>query len=119
MIVFHGTSNYAFPSIAEKGLLLNKYRHVNRKCACTSLEFKSAEVFALRKSSSDEFIAGKITGVVLEFKLQGEIKKDYEPVKDQNSIQEEHEIAVFVSKCLKLMAVWIHDKKWIRHPLGN
>jgi len=61
--------------------------------------------------------AGKISGVVLEFHLRGQVGSDYEAVTDSRSLQEESEIAVYVPSRLQLIAVWKHDQKWIRHPL--
>ena len=117
MVVFHGTSEHAVPLVSRDGLLVKKHNHVRRKCACTSLEFKVAEVFAIRRTPADDFIAGKISGVVLEFHLRGQIGSDYEAVIDSRSLQEESEIAVYVPSRLQLIAVWKHDQKWIRHPL--
>jgi len=117
MIVFHGTSNYVLPMVQENGLLLYKYNHVKRKCACTSLELKAAQLFAIRRTSSDDFMAGKITGIVLEFEINGQAGRDYEEVKDRRSLQDEKEVAVYSPKCLSLIASWSHEKQWCRHPL--
>lgn len=116
--VFHGTGHYALDGIIHQGLKKSKQAHVDKACACTSLEFNVAQLFAVRKTPSDDFIAGKISGVVLEVEVDGQLGIDYMPVRDSRSIQEEHEIAIFSPKRLKLIAVWRHDQQWVRHPLG-
>lgn len=114
MKVFHGTGNYAVPDITTGGLRKRLHPHVSKPCACTSLDFDIAKLFAVRKSSSEDFIAGKITGVILEFEMKGRLGKDYLPVRDTHSLQEEREIAVFSPRCLRLIAVWKYDQEWER-----
>lgn len=116
--VFHGTGHYALDGIVRQGLKKAKHAHVDKACACTSLDFRIAQLFAIRKTPSDDFIAGKISGVVLEFEVDGQLGRDYLPVRDSRSIQEEQEIAIFSPKCLRLIAVWRHDQQWARHPLA-
>jgi hypothetical protein len=115
--VFHGTGYYALDAIIRQGLKTAKHGHVAKACACTSLDFDIAQLFAVRRTPSDDFIAGKISGVVLEFEVNGLLDRDYSPVRDSHSLQEEQEIAIFSPKCLRLVAVWRHDLKWARHLL--
>lgn len=116
MIVFHGTGHYVLPLVLKKGLAKYQYPHVPVPCACTSTDFNAASRFAIRKTSADDFRAGLISGVVLEFNLAGVEGKDYTPAKG-SSLQEEYEIAVLNIKRLTLVAVWKYDSKWVRHPL--
>lgn len=117
MIVYHGTGDYSVESILNKGLHRKSYPHVSRLCACTSSDFRAAALFAMRKTSTDAFLAGKVTGVVVEFELSG-TTRDFRPV-NNNSLQEEHEIAVFNVKCLKPIAIWRHDGDWKRQPYNG
>lgn len=117
MNVFHGTGHYALDSIMREGLIKRRHSHISKPCACTSLDFRVAQLFAVRKTPSEDFMAGKITGIVLEFEVNGRLGKDYQPVRDLRSLQEEQEIAVFSPRCLRLLAVWRHCQKWERGVL--
>ncbi len=117
MIVFHGTGHYAFEAISQRGLLKRHHSHVPKPCACTSLDIEIAKLFAVRKSTAEDFMAGKLSGIVLEFELSGRVGRDYLPVCDYRSLQTENEIAVFSPRRLQLLAVWRHEQDWQRHSL--
>lgn len=115
MTVYHGTGDYALKPIVAKGLDLRTRAYTKRKCACTTTNFKVADLFAARHTLATDFMEGKITGVVLEFLLSGTEKFDYETVRDYATHQVEDEIAVYNLK--RLVLVGIHryvDGTWIR-----
>lgn len=115
MIVFHGTGGYNLQSIQSNGLEARRRKYVRGKCACTTTDFKIAELFAIRHTPSDDFMRGLVTGIVLEYELTGRQGRDYAPARDASALQEEAEIAVFNVRTLRLVAVWRNIKdKWVR-----
>jgi len=114
MTVFHGTGFYALEGIKNNGLELRNRHYVKRKCACTTTDLQVAQLFAVRRSTTDEFLNGKISGIVLEFELEGVLGRHYEPAKDYHTGKEEHEIAVYDPKFLRLTAIHRWDQDWIR-----
>jgi hypothetical protein len=116
LTVFHGTGDYNLKEIQEEGpIFRSRNYHRRRKSFCTTSDFKVAARFALRRTSADDFLCGKITGIVLEFEVSGVETKDYESVRDPSSLQDEHEIAVYNPKGLKLVAVWRNSDTWNRY----
>lgn len=55
MIVYHGTGGYNLDSIRRTGLETRSRAYVRRKCACTTTDFKIAELFAIRHTPADDF----------------------------------------------------------------
>lgn len=118
MIVFHGTAGINLASIKAEGLRARLHDHVQKKCACTSTDFEVAAVFAVRRTSSEDWLKTRsITGIVLEFELTGTDGTDYMSVRDSHSMQDESEIAIFRPKRLRLLAHWVYTATWVRHPL--
>lgn len=117
MIVFHGTQNCILPLIKTKGPLVKiRTYDKSRKSFSTTTDLKIAKLFAMRNSSPQSIFNDHVDGVVLEFALAGTHGIDYNNVKDYGSIQDEKEIAVYNTRCLALIAVWIYDKDWKRQP---
>jgi hypothetical protein len=115
MTVYHGTSAAALTPIREGGLDKRRRNYTKKPCACTTTDLKVAQTFAARKTGSDDWLAGRLTGVVLEFTLSGVVVRDYEPARDPSCMQNEAEIAVYNPKKLSLVALWRHDGNgWVR-----
>jgi len=113
MKVYHGTGDYALnPSIGRLDGLLkgkpirNPKHYLSKPHFSTTSSFNVACLFAVRKSSPDDFFKGKMTGVVIEYELAGIEGKDFKKTRDPCCIQEEHEVAVFEVNYLKPLAVW-------------
>ncbi len=106
MILFHGTGNYNLDSFLKEGIRLYVRHDHNRPVFCTSLSFKEAAFFALRKTPIDdkEF---KNCGVVLEFELSKKANEgiDYALYKDCRAIRDEKEVVIYSKKSVKLVAV--------------
>lgn len=119
MLVYHGTMNCALESIQSKGVWLKRRNyHRNRLSFSTTTDFNIGTLFAARRSSADSFLKGVIDGIVLEFELNEQCWKDFEPVKDNGVLQDEKEIAVYNGRILKLLAVWRHQSDtWEREDL--
>ena len=118
MIVYHGTGDYALKDIQAKGLRRERYPHVLHPCASVTTNIEIAQLFATRRSSSEDFLAGRLSGIVIEFELQGREGRDYAKVRDARSLHEESEIAVYSTQMLRLLAVHRHkDGNWIREAV--
>lgn len=118
LTVYHGTGAYALEPIRAKGPEKNRRNYTRRPCFCTTTDLAVARRFAARKTGADDFLAGRLTGVVLEYRLDGDAGKDYAPARDPSCMQDEREVAVFNTKRLALAAVWRHDgTKWVREPV--
>jgi hypothetical protein len=117
MIVYHGTGSYSLDGIMTSGLDLHHRNYVKRKCACTTTDIAIAQLFATRKTSGDDFLAGRITGVVLEFNLRGSERIDFEHAKDC-ALQDEREIVIYTPSSLILVAVHQYDNGiWRRNEV--
>jgi hypothetical protein len=115
LTVYHGTGHYSLNEILLEGPIFRRRQyHRPKKSFCTTTEFSVAERFAVRHTPADDFLSGKISGLVLEFEVCGKEGVDFEPVRDFSSMQEESEIAVYNRRKLKLVAIWRHQKEWIR-----
>ncbi len=119
MIVYHGTADYVLPLIQQTAHIVRRRTYVKRKSFCTTTERSVAELFAIRKTGTEAFLAGRITGVVLEYELCGSEPHDWQRVRDPRCMVEEHEVAVYNVRRLVLAAVWRYDKDWHREPVRS
>jgi hypothetical protein len=118
VIVFHGTADYVLALIEKTAPLKRRRCYVPRESFCTTTERKVAELFAIRKTGCDDFKAGKITGIVLEFELVGEQPRHWDYVRDPRCMLEEHEVAVYDVRKLTLLAVWrLVNGEWHRNTV--
>lgn len=114
MIVFHGTGDYCLEGLLTSEPIRRKRVYVRRACFCTTTDFQIAELFAIRRTSIEAFLAGRISGVVLEYDLSGIAGRDYDSARDVRALQEEKEVAVYNTKKLCVVAVWQYDGDWRR-----
>jgi hypothetical protein len=120
MIVYHGTGDYALDPIRQKGLVCRRRRYTQRPAACTTTSLHIAKMFAIRKTSCQDYHEGRITGVVMEFELSGSEGRDYAPAVDPTCMHDEKEIAVFNVSRLRLVAVWrCNQSEWHREAVGE
>ena len=106
MIVFHGTGGYALESLLKGPPHKRARPYLRKPSFSTTLAFRTAALFALRKSSAEDLRTGRISGVVVEYRLDGAEGKDFRRTRDPYCLQEEHEVAVFSVKLLVPLAVW-------------
>jgi hypothetical protein len=115
LTVFHGTGAYNLGNIVSEGPKVRSRVYVPRPSFCTTTDFQVAMTFAFRKTSSEDYLKGLITGVVLEYELTGIEGKDYLPVADPRCMLDEKEVAVCNTKTLNLKAVWRYEEEqWQR-----
>ena len=109
-VVYHGTAEYALADFFRRVPDLARRSYLPRPAFSTSTERRVAELFAVRRTSAEDFMARRVTGIVLEFRLAGRrgLGWDFAPTRDPMCQHEEHEIAVFEPGCLTLAAVWRH-----------
>ncbi len=118
--VYHGTGPGCLDNIAVDGIIRRKRRytpkpHRRKKAACVTTDRSVAELFAIRRTPSDDFINGLVSGVILEFELHGDYGIDYVAAVDPTSLQYESEFLVFSERALILSAVWRSVKGvWVR-----
>ena len=115
VIVYHGTGLCSVMPILMGDMRLKPRVYLKKPSFSTTTDLNVATLFASRKTPAIDFMAGKITGVVIEFELLGTPKKDYIPTRDPMCFLEEQEIAIFRTECLTPVATWTHQgNRWIR-----
>ena len=105
MKVWHGTGGYALNGLLAEKPIKKHRNYVSKPCFSTTLSFDIATLFAVRKTTIDEFKNGIISGVVIEYELGGSEDKDFKRVTD-SCLQDEQEVAVFSVNRLVPIAVW-------------
>jgi len=114
MKVWHGTGDYALKGLLASRPITKSRHYVCKPCFSTTLSFKIAALFAVRKTSAADFIKGVISGVVVEYELNGNEGKDFKRAVDP-CLQDEQEVAVFSVNQLVPLAVWRNIAgKWSR-----
>jgi ADP-ribose pyrophosphatase YjhB (NUDIX family) len=120
LTLYHGTGNSNVdgflkepPRPRHRSYLPKKYS--KRPCFCTTKSWRVAGMFAFRKSTCDEFKAGKC-GVILEFELDDPTEgMDYINARDHRCMQDEKEVVVFNVRKLTLISIWEnHGGEWKR-----
>ena len=99
MRLYHGTARYNEQPILEKGA---------RSPLCTSLDFREAAFFALRKTPMSDLSK---TGVVIEF--SGDLReRDFARIESRGRglLRDEQEVRVFTTEKLCVDAVWRWEK---------
>lgn len=118
--VYHGTGPGCLDGIIAKGIERRKRRytpkpHCRKKAACVTTDRAIAELFAIRRTPSDDFMSGVVSGVVIEFELEGDYGVDYVAAVDPTSLQYESEFLVFSERALVPSAVWRSVRGiWVR-----
>jgi bacillopeptidase F (M6 metalloprotease family) len=119
MKVWHGTGDYALNGLLKNKPIKKARAYVSKPCFSTTLSFDIATLFAVRKTTATDFLKGVISGVVVEYELNGTEGKHFKRAVDP-CLQNEQEVAVFSVDCLVPIAVWHHfNGKWNRGQLNE
>ena len=110
MRVWHGTGDYALKDLLNGEPIRKRRAYVPKPCFCATLSFRVASLFAMRKTSFEDFLKGIVSGVVVEYELGGVEGKDFCLATDPCCMQDEQEVAVFNVDRLVPLATWRHAK---------
>ena len=117
MTVYHGTGSCSLDAILAGKATLRSKPHLRKVHFSTTYVPEIARLFAIRKTPIGDFTKGLVTGVVIEFLLDGQEGRDFVRMRDPVCILEENEIAVFNLRSLTPTGVWNNkDGKWVRTP---
>lgn len=118
LTVYHGTAGNAVDSFRRRrGPLKRSRAYAPKPHFSTTTNERIARTFAFRRTGTDDWIAGRFTGVVLEYTLRGVPGRDFDRMRDPSCMQDEAEIAVYSTGRLRLAAVWrCVNNEWVRHP---
>ena len=120
MKVWHGTGNYALNGLLTGKPIKKTRTYVSKPCFSTTLSFNIASLFASRKSTIAKFQNGIVSGVVVEYELNGVEGKDFKKAIDLHCLQDEQEVAVFFVNRLIPLAIWRNlNGKWNRYNYNN
>lgn len=121
MIVYHGTGRYNLDGfLKSKPRCAPRHYLGGKEAFSTTEDIEIAKLFAYRKSPPAALRDERHVGVVLEYEIKPNARKDkdWTPAREMGVLQDEKEVAVLNPGVLVLRAVWyLHKSDWTREAM--